>query len=76
MNILLRDLKTGEEGLLLSVDDRGIFASRLRGFGLMEGTRICALGAAPGGSPLLFRVRGTVLALRKGDCAAITVVKL
>lgn len=74
MELCLSDLKVGQEGRLLTPQAGGLFACRLRQFGVIEGTKICCLGRSPLGSPLLFRVRGTVLALRKEDCGELSVV--
>ncbi len=74
MAIMLCDLKKGQEGILLTPRMEGILACRLKQFGMIGGTGIRCLGWSPLGSPMLFRVRGTVLALRREDCREIPVV--
>lgn len=46
---------------------------RLLDFGFIEGTEICCLRKGPGGSPILCRIRGTVVAVRDPDSAGIFV---
>ena len=70
----LCDLPIGREGILLDLRAEGLFACRLRQFGLIEGTKMMCIGKSPLGSPMLFRVRGTNLALRRRDCREIRVV--
>ena len=74
MNFMLCDLEKGEEGVVLDFSGNGILFHRLQQFGVISGTKISALGAAPLGSPLLFRVRGAIIALRAEDCRAIPVM--
>lgn len=76
MKIFLSELDRGEEGTLLAPAGEGLLAFRMRQFGIIEGTKIRFLGAAPLGSPILFRVGGTILALRREDCSRISVVRL
>ena len=40
---------------------------RLLELGMIPGTAVTCLGAAPSGSPLRYEVRGAVIALRKKD---------
>lgn len=74
MEFRLSDLGKGQEGILLEPRAEGLLACRLRQFGMIEGTGVLCLGCSPLGSPMLFRVRGTVLALRREDCREIPVV--
>ena len=76
MECLLCDLEKGQEGVLLNLRTVSPLQRKLRQFGLIAGTRISSLGSAPGGSPMLFRVRGMTLALRREDCCKIPVVIL
>lgn len=48
---------------------------RLEEMGIGTGEEIKCLCIAPRGSPLLFWVKGTMIALRKNDCAKIMVTK-
>jgi ferrous iron transport protein A len=73
MKIPLSELKEGQKGRLLRPQKQGLFHRRLMEFGMIQGTEICCLGRSPLGSPMLFRLRGTVLALRKQDCKGLAV---
>lgn len=74
MNFMLCDLGKGKEGVILGFSGEGILFHRLQQFGVISGTKIAALGAAPLGSPMLFRVRGATIALRAEDCREISVM--
>ncbi len=76
MEFRLSDLGKGQAGVLQEYRAEGLLASRLRQFGMVGGTKILCLGCSPLGSPILFCVRGTVLALRREDCRNIPVVKV
>ena len=69
----LHGMIQGQEGRLLEAEVAGALGRRLRQFGMIAGTEIRYLGRSPLGSPLLFLVRGTVLALREQDCRLLRV---
>ncbi len=69
----LHGMIQGQEGRLLEPEVAGALGRRLRQFGMIAGTEIRYLGRSPLGSPLLFLVRGTVLALREQDCRLLRV---
>ncbi len=75
MMCLLRELEQNGEGILAEMPCGGLLSRRLKQFGMIPGTKVRYLGSAPMGSPLLFRVRGAVISLRKEDCAGITVLR-
>ena len=74
MKYLLCELEKGCEGVLLELPEDCILARRLRQFGMIEGTKIRSIGTAPFGSPMLFRIRGSTVALRTEDCRELYVV--
>ena len=76
MEYRLCDLTVGQEGILQEPRVEGLFACRLKQFGMVEGTVISCLRIALLGSPILFRVRGTVITLRREDCRKLSVVVL
>ena len=41
--------------------------------GLTPGAPVCCVGSSPGGDPAAYRVRQTILALRRADAATIWV---
>lgn len=73
METTLSALRDGQEGNITVLHMEGALRRRLLDFGLIEGTRICCLRKSPLGSPVLCRVRGTMLALRLCDCKKISV---
>lgn len=76
MEYRLCDLTVGQEGILQEPRVEGLFACRLKQFGMVEGTVISCLRIALLGSPIVFRVRGTVITLRREDCRKLSVVAL
>ena len=69
----LNTLQEGQSGRITSLHTGAAVKRRLLDFGLMEGTEIRCLRRGPAGSPVLYLVRGTMLALRNTDSAGIFV---
>ncbi len=67
----LNDLKPGETGLVLHITAPERMKNRLMDFGFIEGTRVQMLCSAPLGDPVLVRVFGASLALRRSEAEAI-----
>lgn len=61
---------------VLAVDGDDLLAARLASAGVWPGVVIERLAAAPFGGPLLFRVQGYRLALRRAEAARVRVVDL
>jgi len=61
----LGELREGEQGVLESIDLPGDAGRRLMELGFLPGSRITAARSAPGGDPLVFRVDGSEIALRR-----------
>ena len=73
MEISLYVLPEGGEARVNSLHIGVALRRRLSDFGLVEGTKILCLRSAALSGMGLYRVRGTMLALRKADCAMIRV---
>lgn len=73
METTLNTLRAGQGGKILSLRLDEAMCRRLVDFGLIEGTQVLCLRRSPAGSPILFRVRGTMLALRAADSGKIRV---
>lgn len=73
METTLNCLKDGEEGRITSLDADGSLRRRLLDFGLIVGTPVRCLRRSPWGSPVIYRVRGTMLAIRACDGQRIRV---
>ncbi|MCY6484577.1 ferrous iron transport protein A [Clostridium aestuarii] len=69
MNI--SDLKPGQEGFIDTVFGNEKLAKRLLALGCIEGTKITLKTSAPFGDPLIIKVRGFNLAIRKKDAQNI-----
>lgn len=67
----LADLRSGEEGVLESLDLPQADARRLMELGFLPGTVVGAGRAAPGGDPRVFRVDGSEIALRRATARQI-----
>jgi ferrous iron transport protein A len=67
----LADLRSGEEGILESLDLPQGDARRLMELGFLPGTVVGAGRAAPGGDPRVFRVDGSEIALRRATARQI-----
>ena len=73
---MLRDLNTlrpGDQGRVAALNLSAEACRSLRRMGLTEGTAIRCLRFCPLGGPVLYRVRGIVLALRREDGGRISV---
>lgn len=67
----LAALKPGESLWVEQVGGELTMRRRLTDLGLIAGTKVTCLGKSPAGDPAAYLIRGTVIALRKGDAAAV-----
>ena len=58
-------MKRGEEGTLARLEVAAEVAQRLMELGFLPGVRVSAGRAAPGGDPMVFRVDGSEVAIRR-----------
>ncbi|MEG0842845.1 MAG: ferrous iron transport protein A [Romboutsia sp.] len=65
------DLKIGQLGIIDHIDGNEKLAKRLLALGCIDNTEIEVKKIAPFGDPILVRVRGFDLALRKSDAKGI-----
>jgi Fe2+ transport system protein FeoA len=61
----LLDLAPGEQGLLDAIDLPEAAGRRLMQLGFIPGVPVAVVASAPGGDPLVFRVDGSEVALRR-----------
>ena len=61
----LSDLRRGEEGTLDRLEVAAEVAERLMELGFLPGVRVSAGRPAPGGDPMIFRVDGSEVAIRR-----------
>jgi ferrous iron transport protein A len=69
----LAELNPGEKGRVTSVGGEGDAARRLMDLGLIRGTTVEVIRAAPLGDPIEVRLRGFMLTLRRSEAEHITV---
>lgn len=71
----LSSLATGECGRVLGLSPacRGPERRRLLDLGFVPGTEVVAEMKSPGGDPMAYRVRGTLIALRKEQAALVRI---
>jgi ferrous iron transport protein A len=67
----LSELAVGASGVLRELPKTGAVFVRLREMGLVPGTTVTLVRAAPMGDPLEIKVRGYNLTLRKSEAAAV-----
>ena len=73
MVLPLDQLCTGVWGNVIAIDTSEILRQRLRDFGLVQGTPVCRRYTSPAGDVAAIELRGSILALRKGDLHRIRV---
>ena len=71
MNPSLNTLRVGESALVSHIEAEPAMRRRLLDLGLIPGTRVTCQGRSPAGDPAAYLVRGTVVALRARDAAAV-----
>jgi ferrous iron transport protein A len=71
--ILLREMKKGQTGVILSVKAGGELGRRIREMGLIPGTQITICGRAPLKDPVAIRVMNGTLTLRNSEADHIKV---
>jgi len=71
--ICLSTLPAGATGIVRQFPTSGAAALRLREMGLLVGTRVTLVRAAPLGDPIEIKVRGYYLTLRKSEAEHILV---
>ena len=67
----LKDLKTGQSGIVERLEGTGALRRRLIDMGVTPGTRIQIKTIAPLGDPIKVILRGDELSLRRDDAAKI-----
>lgn len=69
----INDLTPGASALIRGITATGEVRQRFMDLGLYEGAKIEMLCSAPLGDPVLVRVLGTMLALRRTEAATIEI---
>lgn len=74
--VSLSSLKVGERALILCVDKSAGNLARFAGMGLVIGSTVEILRIAPLGDPVVLRVRGSEISLRRSQLDPVKVKKL
>jgi len=69
----LSELEPGAKGRIVRVRGRGLLRKRLMDMGLVSGTELEVVRAAPLGDPMEIRIRGYLLSLRRSEAEHIEV---
>lgn len=69
----LAEALPGQTCLVTSIADTSRIRRRLQDLGIVPGTRVECIGESPLGDPTAYRVRQTVIALRREDALGILV---
>lgn len=69
----LKDLKPGEEGIVLTIGERGPMRRRIMDMGVTPGAQVKVVKVAPLGDPIEITVRGYELSLRKEEASQIQI---
>lgn len=69
----LRDLKPGQEGVVVSIGEKGPMRRRIMDMGVTPGAKVKVIKVAPLGDPIEVNIRGYELSLRKDEASQIQV---
>jgi ferrous iron transport protein A len=69
----LCDLQPGEAGVVADLEVDGLQRRRLMDLGLLPGTRVVVEMDSPLGDPTAYRIRGSVIALRRDQARLIRI---
>jgi ferrous iron transport protein A len=73
--VTLRDLRIGEQGVIVQIDGSDTVAARLLEMGLLPGETVKMIGAAPMGDPIEFEVYGYRISLRQVESSRVCIEK-
>ena len=69
----LKELKSGQEGKVISIGERGPLRRRIMDMGVTPGVVIKVIKVAPLGDPIEVNIRGYELSLRKAEAEQIQI---
>ncbi len=72
MIIPMREMAVDQEGIVNSINAKGVLGRRIRDLGLVSGVAIKIVGRAPLYDPVAIRLRGFTLTLRNSEADYIT----
>ncbi len=71
--IALHELSIGLTGTVKKLNSSGIVRRRMLDLGIIPNTNVKVLRKSPAGDPIAYKIRGTVIALRKDESINILV---
>ena len=72
--MLLSDLQTGEEGVVVRVAGHGAFRKRIIEMGFIKGIKVLSVSNAPLNDPIKYRIMNFEVSLRRRDAAKVEIV--
>ena len=73
INVTLNKLEIGKSASVVAVHGQGVVSKRLMEMGVVPGTAIKVIKAAPFDDPIEIRVRGYSLAVRRNEAESVEV---
>lgn len=73
-NVTLNQLEVGRSASVVAVRGGGVVSKRLMEMGMVPGTAVKVVKAAPFDDPIEVRVRGYSLAVRRNEAESVEVV--
>lgn len=70
----LRDLNTGEKGVITKIRGRGAFRKRITEMGFIKGKEVTVIRSAPLKDPVDFKIMGYEVSLRRNEAELIEVI--
>ncbi|MCL2511762.1 MAG: ferrous iron transport protein A, partial [Bacteroidales bacterium] len=70
----LKDLNTGESGIVVKVRGREAFHKRLTEMGFVRGQKVEMVRCAPFGDPIEYRLMGYEISLRRNEAELIEII--
>ncbi len=72
MQVLLREMKVHQQGIVRSITAKGELGRRIRDLGMIPGTEFMIIGRAPLKDPVALKMKGFTLTLRNNEADYIT----
>lgn len=69
----LHDLPLGQWARVESISAEGALRRRLIDLGLVKGSKVCCLHKSPAGDPVAYKIRGSVISLRREDSCRVLI---
>lgn len=70
----LADMCVNQKGIISEVDSACLIKRRLFDMGFVKGNNVCCVFRNPLGSPIAYRIDGSIIALRKPDAQMVGVI--